>query len=242
MLKHFRQACYLPCFDFKGRVAYGHLVTHGTINMTIVQVLNSITRRVPAWLLYIVLVLPGLWLFYKAVNNQLGADPLKVLEFQLGVYSLQLMVAALLITPLREMLGVNLTKYRRAIGLMAFFYALAHLTTYLWLDQQWWWGAIYKDLTKRPYIIIGMLAFLALVPLAMTSNNYSIRRLGPVFWKKLQRLAYFAAMGGAVHYVLLEKTWQQEPILYVLGVSLLLGYRFVPGLKGRLGFFRRVEG
>ena len=181
-------------------------------------------------------------MFYKAVNNQLGADPLKALEHQLGVYALQLMIAALLITPVRNIVGVNLIKYRRAIGLMAFFYALAHLTTYLWLDQQWWWGAIYKDLTKRPYIIIGMLAFSALVPLAITSNNASIKRLGAASWKKLHRLAYFSAIGGAVHYVLLEKTWQQEPILYVLVVIVLLGYRVVRANKGRLAGFKRAEG
>jgi sulfoxide reductase heme-binding subunit YedZ len=208
--------------------------------MALTQMINSVTRRIPAWPLYIVLMLPGLWVFYKAVNNQLGADPLKALEHQLGVYALQLMLAVLLITPIRNLFGVNLIKYRRAIGLMAFFYALAHLTTYLWLDQQWWWGAIYKDLTKRPYIIIGMLAFTALIPLALTSNNRSIKRLGPLVWKKLHRLTYFAALGGAVHYVLLEKTWQQEPILYVLGVVVLLGYRVFRSKREKLGFLGRV--
>ncbi len=209
--------------------------------MAMIQVINSVMRRVPAWPLYIVLVVPGIWLFYQAVNNQLGADPLKALEFQLGLYALQLLVASLLITPLRNILGLNLIKFRRAIGLMAFFYVVAHLLTYLWLDQQWWWGAIIKDLTKRPYIIIGMLSFLALVPLAITSNNASIKRLGALSWKKLHRLAYFAAIGGAVHYVLLRKTWEQEPILYVLGVLALLGYRAVKANKGRLGSFLRLR-
>ena len=202
--------------------------------MALTQIINTAARRIPAWPLYIVLTVPGLWLFYRAVNNQLGADPLKALEHQLGVYALQLMVAVLLITPLRNLAGVNLIKYRRAVGLMAFFYVLAHLTTYLWLDQQWWWDAIYKDLTKRPYIIIGMLSFLAMVPLAITSNNKSVKRLGAGRWKKLHRLAYFAAIGGAVHYVLLEKTWQQEPILYVLAVVCLLGYRFFWVRRGKL--------
>lgn len=210
--------------------------------MASIDVTNTIIKRVPAWPLYIVLVLPGIWVFYKAVNNQLGADPLKALEFQLGVYALQLLIGSLLITPLRNLLGINLIKYRRAIGLMAFFYVVAHLMTYLWLDQQWWWDAIYKDLTKRPYIIIGMLSFLALVPLAVTSNNTAIKRLGAASWKKLHRLAYFAAMGGAVHYVLLRKTWEQEPILYVLGVLVLLGYRVVRANKTKFGFFRQAKG
>jgi len=210
--------------------------------MSIVQAINSALRRVPAWPLYIVLVVPGIWVFYQAVNNQLGADPLKVLEFQLGLYALQLMVATLLITPLRNLLNINLIKFRRTIGLMAFFYVLAHFTTYLWLDQQWGWAAIIKDITKRPYIIIGVLSFLALVPLAITSNNRSVKRLGAASWKKLHRLAYFAAIGGSVHYVLLRKTWEQEPILYVLGVLLLLGYRVVRTNKGRFGFYRLVKG
>jgi len=209
--------------------------------MPIVQAINSALRRVPAWPLYIVLVVPGIWVFYQAVNNQLGADPLKALEFQLGLYALQLLIAALLITPLRNLLNINLIKFRRAIGLMAFFYVLAHFTTYLWLDQQWGWAAIIKDITKRPYIIIGVLSFLALVPLAITSNNRSIKRLGAASWKKLHRLAYFAAIGGAVHYVLLRKTWEQEPILYVLGVLLLLGYRLVRANKVRFDFFRQVR-
>jgi sulfoxide reductase heme-binding subunit YedZ len=180
--------------------------------------------------------------FYQAVNNQLGADPLKALEFQLGVYALQLLVATLVITPLRNLLGVNLIKYRRAIGLTAFFYVMAHLLTYLWLDQQWWWGAIYKDLTKRPYIIIGMLSALALLPLAVTSNNAAIKRLGAASWKKLHRLAYFAAMGGAVHYVLLRKIWEQEPITYVAIVAALLMYRLVRANKAKFRIFQRAEG
>ncbi len=210
--------------------------------MSIVQGINTTVKRIPAWPLYIVLVVPGIWVFYQAVNNRLGADPLKALEFQLGVYALQLLVATLVITPLRNLLGINLIKYRRAIGLMAFFYVLAHLLTYLWLDQQWWWGAIYKDLTKRPYIIIGMLSALALLPLAVTSNNASIKRLGAASWKKLHRLAYFAAMGGAVHYVLLRKIWEQEPITYVAIVAVLLIYRVVRANKAKFRIFRRAEG
>lgn len=210
--------------------------------MGIIQFLNSVIRKVPAWPLYIVLVLPGLWVFQLARTNQLGADPLKALEFQLGLYALQLLIATLLVTPVRNILGVNLIKYRRALGIMAFFYAFAHLMTYLWLDQQWWWDAIIKDLTKRPYIIIGFTAFLAMLPLVATSNNRAIRKLGPLRWRKLHRLAYYAAIGGAVHYVLLEKTWQQEPILYVLGVLVLLGYRVVKAKMRPWMVFRAFSG
>lgn len=210
--------------------------------MTIIDMINTTVKRVPAWPLYIVLVVPGIWVFYKAVNNQLGADPLKALEFQLGLYALQLLIASLLITPLRNLFQINLIKFRRSIGLMAFFYVMVHFTVYLWLDQQWGWAAIIKDITKRPYIIIGVLSFLALVPLAITSNNRSIKRLGAASWKKLHRLAYFSAIGGSIHYVLLRKTWEQEPITYVFIVVILLLYRVIRANKAKFGFLQRAEG
>lgn len=195
--------------------------------MDIAQTINARLRKVPAWPLYIVGLAPAGVYFYWAVTNQLGADPLKALEHQLGIWALQLLIATLLITPLRNLLNLNLIKYRRAIGLLAFFYTCLHLLTYLWLDQQWGWGAILKDVTKRPYIIIGMLAFLGLVPLAATSNNASIRRLGAAGWKKLHKLVYPVAVLGAVHYLLLVKAWPLEPFVYLGIVVSLVGYRYV---------------
>jgi len=192
---------------------------------------NAIIRAVPAGLLYPVLIVPGLVYFYWASTNQLGADPLKALEHQLGTWALQLILIGLAITPLREMLGVNLIKYRRAIGLMAFFYTAAHLLTYLWLDQQWGWASIIADITKRPYIMFGMLAFILMVPLAITSNNRAIRRLGPLVWRKLHRLTYIAAIGGVMHYLLLTKIWAVEAMVYAALLAILLGYRIV---KARL--------
>lgn len=188
---------------------------------------NQFISKVPAWPIYIVMAIPGLVYFYWAVTNQLGADPLKALEHQLGVWALQLLIAGLAITPIREVLNINLIKYRRAIGLMAFFYTAAHLLTYLWLDQQWWWSAIWKDITKRPYIILGVLAFLSMVPLAITSNNQMIRKMGPIKWRKLHRLVYLTAIGGVLHYLLLTKTWQLEPMIYALILMGLLGHRVV---------------
>lgn len=195
--------------------------------MDIAQIINSRLRKVPAWPLYILGMLPAGFYFYWAVTNQLGADPLKALEFQLGIWALQLLIATLLVTPLRNLLNLNLIKFRRAIGLLAFFYVCLHLMTYLWLDQQWGWAAILKDITKRPYIIIGMLAFLGLVPLAITSNNASIRRLGAAGWKKLHKLVYPVAILGAVHYLLLVKAWPLEPFVYLGIILILVGYRFL---------------
>ena len=195
--------------------------------MDIVQIINSRLRKVPAWPLYILGMLPAGFYFYWAVTNQLGADPLKALEFQLGIWALQLLIATLLVTPLRNLLNLNLIKFRRAIGLLAFFYVCLHLMTYLWLDQQWGWAAILKDITKRPYIIIGMLAFLGLVPLAITSNNASIRRLGAAGWKKLHKLVYPVSILAAVHYLLLVKAWPLEPFVYLGIILILVGYRFL---------------
>lgn len=194
--------------------------------MTVAQTINGRLKKVPAWPLYIIGLLPAAFYFYWAVTNQLGADPLKALEHQLGIWALQLLIATLLVTPLRNLMNLNLIKYRRAIGLLAFIYTCLHLLTYLWLDQQWGWAAILKDITKRPYIIIGMLAFLGMVPLAVTSNNASIRRLGAAGWKKLHKLVYPVAVFGAIHYLLLVKAWPPEPIVYLGIVLILLGYRF----------------
>jgi sulfoxide reductase heme-binding subunit YedZ len=194
--------------------------------MTIAQTINGRLRKVPAWPLYFIGLAPAGFYFYWAVTNQLGADPLKALEHQLGIWALQLLIATLLVTPIRDLSNINLIKYRRAIGLLAFFYTCLHLTTYLWLDQQWGWAAILKDITKRPYIIIGMLAFLGLVPLALTSNNISIRKLGAAGWKKLHKLVYLIAIFGAVHYLLLVKAWPLQPFVYLGIVLILVGYRF----------------
>ena len=130
---------------------------------------------VPSWLIYPLGIAPGVWLFYLAVQNQLGPDPVKALENGLGEYALQFLIAGLAITPLMRFAKINLVKYRRALGLVGFFYVVAHFTVYIVLDMQFDWGEIITDIIKRPYITIGVSAFLLLLPLALTSNNFSIR-------------------------------------------------------------------
>ena len=193
--------------------------------MTITQRINTGLKRVPAWPLYIVGPLPVIWLYYLGLTNQLGADPVKAIEQQLGLIGLQLIVAGLMITPLRRFAGLNLIKFRRAIGLLAFFYVTVHLLTWLVVDTQLDWAYIWMDIVKRPYITIGMTGFLLLLPLAVTSNNASIRRLGAATWNKLHRLTYAAALAGAVHYVWLVKGWQTEPLVYLAGIIALLMVR-----------------
>lgn len=189
--------------------------------------INTATRKVPAWPIYVLGFIPAAWWLYLALTNQFGAEPAIRLEHELGEFALQLLILTLLITPLRDWFKLNFIKYRRAIGLMAFYYVLLHLAVYLLLDQQvQWvgWDAVIKDITKRPYIIVGVVSLMVLIPLALTSNNWAIRKLGPVRWRWIHRLTYAAIIAGAAHYVMLQKIWEVEPLIYfcvVLGLVLL---------------------
>ncbi len=190
-----------------------------------VRVVNNVVNRIPRWLVYVVGLVPAVAYFILGVLDQLGTDPLKVLERELGEWALRWIIAGLSVTPLRQLTGVNLLRYRRAIGLLAFYYAALHLITYLVLDQGLNWAAIWGDILKRPYITIGMASFLLLVPLAITSNNFSIRRLGGQAWARLHKLVYLAAVGAALHYVLLVKSWPLEPLVFAAIVVTLLLFR-----------------
>lgn len=192
--------------------------------------LSATLGRVPVWLVYAVGFVPAVFYFTLGVLDRLGADPLNTLERELGEWALLFLIAGLSITPLRQVFGLNLLRYRRALGLLAFWYAALHLTTYLVLDQGLDWAAIWADIVKRPYITIGMAAFLVLVPLAVTSNNASIRRLG-ARWNRLHKLVYIAAAGGALHYVMLVKAWPLEPLVYAAIVAGLLAYRAVRAFR-----------
>ena len=183
--------------------------------------INSLSRRVPVNAVYLAGILPFLWIVWLAISNGLGPDPVKEIELRLGELGLQLLVAGLLVTPLRWA-GLNLIRFRRAIGLLAFFYVAMHLLTWVVLDMGLRWDQMAADLVKRWYIIIGMLAFAAMLPLAITSNNASIRRLGAATWNRLHRLTYVAALGGAVHYLMLVKAWPVEPLLYLGAITALL--------------------
>jgi sulfoxide reductase heme-binding subunit YedZ len=124
-------------------------------------------------------------------------------------------------------MNLNLIKFRRSIGLLAFWYAVLHFLTYIILDQQLIWDLLIGDLIKRPYIIVGVFAFLTLVPLALTSNAWSMRRFGKANWKNLHLLVYLSAILAALHYVLLVKSWPIKPLLYLLVITLLITFRFL---------------
>jgi len=185
--------------------------------------LNTIARRVPTWLVYIVGLLPIPWLLFQAQTGGLGAEPIKALEKELGLLALQLLIAGLAITPARRYLRLNLIRFRRALGLLAFIYVSLHLLVWLVLDVGIL-SQIWADILKRPYITIGMAGFACLVPLAATSNNFSIRKLGAT-WRKLHRLTYLAAILAGVHFIWLVKGFQIEPLLYMAAILALLVLR-----------------
>lgn len=178
-----------------------------------------------SWGLYALGLMPGIWTFYLAVSDQLGADPLKVLERTLGLWALRFLVISLAITPLRRMGGPNLIRYRRTMGLLAFFYAAFHVTVYVGLDQGFDLSLILKDILKRPYITVGLISFLILIPLAVTSNAAMIKRLGAAAWQRLHRWVYLAAAAAAVHFIMLVKAWPPEPLIYAAIVAALLLFR-----------------
>jgi len=190
--------------------------------MSLAQTINGRLRAVPAWPIYILGAAYAGWLVYLGLTGGLGIDPVKGLEWAVGKAGLQVLIASLLITPIRKWTGVNLIRYRRAIGLVGFFYILLHLLVWLGLDIQLRWSEIWADILKRPYITIGMLGFLVMVPLAVTSNNAAVRRLGAAAWQRLHKLAYLAVAAGAVHYMMVVKAWPLEPVLYCVGVAALL--------------------
>ena len=192
--------------------------------MTYAQTINGALRRVPAWPIYILALFPGVWDFYLGFTGGLGPEPIKALEHELGRFAIQMFIAVMAITPLRNYTKINLIKYRRALGLMVFFYVSVHLLVWLVLDVQDL-GAVWKDIIKRPYVTFGMISFVALIPLAITSNNRSVRKLGPLVWRKIHWLTYPAVILGGVHFVWLRKGWQVEPMLYLLVIVLLLATR-----------------
>lgn len=181
---------------------------------------------------------PLAWLLYGALTHGLGANPISVITNETGTWTLRFLVLTLAITPLRRVTGWNvLVRFRRMLGLFAFFYGTLHFFTYVWLDQFFDLPHIVKDIAKRPFITLGMTAFVLLIPLAVTSTAGWIRRLGGWRWRALHRLAYLAAMLGVVHYWWLVKADTSRPWRYGVIVAALLAarvlFRYAPSVLPR---------
>lgn len=209
--------------------------------LTPAERINAVIRPVPTWLVYLVGALPGLYIVvgvtlalsgtYDVFGRSLGVDPARTIEQWLGELTLQFFIATMVISVLRDRFRLKLIKFRRPLGLLTFFYVVLHLGVWIGLDIQFRWAEIWSDILKRPYITIGMLGFLLLVPLAATSNNMMIRRMGPASWQRLHKLAYPAIVLGGVHYVMVQKVWETEPLIYlaaILGLLALRGKRLLP--------------
>ena len=194
--------------------------------------LNQALRKLPDWPLYVIGVVPIGWIYYLGLTGQLGADPVKKIEHQVGLWALWLLIAGLAVSPCAKLLNIKMIKFRRAIGLLGFFYVFVHLLTWLLLDVQIL-SQVWADIVKRPYITIGMVAFLLMIPLAATSNNWSVRILGAATWKRLHRLTYAVALLGGLHFVMLAKGFQLEPLIYLAVILALIGLRLTVDGRGR---------
>ncbi len=178
------------------------------------------------WALYVAGFVPAAYGFYLGVTGQIPGNVVKEFEHLLGIWALRFLIAVLTVTPLRDLAGISLLRYRRALGLLAFWYVAMHFLTYLVLDQNLNLSAILADIAKRPFITIGMACLVLLVPLAVTSNAFSIRRLGPN-WNRLHRLSYVIVLGGALHYAMSVKVVTAEPFVYLVLACVLVLYRLL---------------
>lgn len=163
--------------------------------------------------------------------DRLGANPVEELSHATGLWALRFLLITLAVTPLRRMLGWNdLGRFRRMFGLYAFFYATLHILVYVVLDQGLHLESILDDVLKRPYIVLGLITFVLLVPLAATSTNGMMKRLGGRNWRRLHRLVYACGVGSVAHYLWLVKADLRPPLTYLLILAVLLALR-TPALK-----------
>ena len=198
-----------------------------------------LTTRWAKALMFALCLTPLALLGLRGLNQKLGANPIEFITHATGDWTLRFLMIALTITPLRKLAGLpELIRFRRMLGLFAFFYGSLHLTTYLWLDKFFDWQEILKDVAKRRFITVGFLAFVLMLPLAATSTAASIRWLGGARWRRLHQLVYVSAVAGVVHYYWLVKSDVREPLLYAAIAGVLLVYRLVVKLRGLIPVMR----
>ena len=172
--------------------------------------------------LFAVCLIPAALLIWRAFNGRLGANPVEFIEHATGDWAIRFLLITLAVTPLRKIFNQPLlTRFRRMLGLFAFFYVVVHLMMYLTFDQMFDVKAIFADVAKRLYIMAGTAGLLMLIPLAVTSTAGMVRRMGPKNWQRLHRLIYFATLAGVIHYYWLVKSDVREPLMYG-GILLVL--------------------
>ncbi len=184
-----------------------------------------ISAKITKVAVFLLALVPLAWL----ATHRLGPNPIETITHSTGDWTLRFLVLTLAVTPLRKLLGLpELIRYRRMLGLFAFFYGTLHFMTYLWLDKFFDAAEIIKDVGKRPFITAGFTGYVLLIPLALTSTAASIRRLGGQRWRRLHRLVYVSAAAGVAHYYWQVKSDIRGPLLYFALIAALLLWRIVP--------------
>lgn len=172
------------------------------------------------------------WLGWRAFQQELTANPIEFITHFTGDWTIRFLLITLSVTPLRKLFGLpKLARYRRMLGLFAFFYGCLHMLTWLWLDKFFDPTEMWKDIVKRRYITAGMTGFLLMLPLAITSTSGWVRRLGFLQWQRLHRLIYFSALAGVIHYYWLVKSDIRLPVMYAAIWAALIAYRLGAWLR-----------
>ena len=185
-------------------------------------------------LVFVLCLVPLIWLLFDLFFDRLSANPINDITQRTGIWTLRLLMLTLTVTPMRWLTGwSSLVRFRRMLGLFAFFYATLHFLTYLVIDQFFDWDQIVKDVAKRPFITVGFASFILLIPLAVTSTKKMIRRLGGKRWQRLHQLVYAIGIGGVIHYLWLVKADTSRPLSYGALLALLLGFRLWVSVKQR---------
>jgi sulfoxide reductase heme-binding subunit YedZ len=180
------------------------------------------------FLLFVNCLVPLALLGWDAYHHHLGANPIEFVTRSTGVLTLLFLFLTLAVTPLRKLTKANwLIKFRKMLGLYAFFYGALHLLTYVWFDKFFSLSEIVKDTWQRRFILVGMASFLLMVPLAVTSTNAAIKRLGGKRWARLHRLVYATAVGGVIHYWMIVKAITSTQLAFAAVLAILLGARVV---------------
>jgi len=188
--------------------------------------------RFPKIAVFVLCLVPTAWLIFAALTDRLSANPIKDITEETGTWALRLLLLTLSVTPFRNLTGWNeVIRYRRMLGLYAFFYGFLHFLTYEWLDQFLSIPDIVQDVYRRPFITAGFSAFVVMIPLAITSTKKWIARLGGRRWQLLHRLTYVGAIAGVVHYLWLVKADTERPLIYGVLLSMLLGFRVLQSLR-----------
>ena len=178
---------------------------------------------------------PLVWLVWLGMHGQFGPNPAEFINRYTGDWAIRLLLIALAVTPVRGITGLAVVmRFRRMLGLYAFFYALLHVSSYVALDQYFAWAAIWQDILKRNYITVGMLGLVILTALAVTSPKAMVKRMGGRNWQRLHKLVYVAAVAAPVHFFMMRKGFQIEPLIYGGIAGLLLAYRAVAWIKIRM--------